>query len=151
MSVPTVKDAVTLIKASQAICTKAGLKLHKIISNSRDVLQEFPVEERAKCVKDVNLRVDALPIIQYCHLKVNHMDRGITFNELTQRGYWIIVGTSAVSNFIAKYVSCKRFCDFLQTQKMSDLPKDRLELLPPFCCCAVDFFGDLLLKKKEVK
>ena len=61
-SVPTVKDAVTLIKASQAICAKPGLKLHKIISNSRDVLQEFPVQERAKCVKDVNLRVDALPI-----------------------------------------------------------------------------------------
>ena len=61
-SVPTVKNAVTLIKASQAICAKAGLKLHKIISNSRDVLQEFSVEERAKCVKDVNLRLDALPI-----------------------------------------------------------------------------------------
>ena len=56
-SVPTVKDTMTLIKASQAICAKAGLELHKIISNSRDVLQEFPVEEKAKCVKDVNLRV----------------------------------------------------------------------------------------------
>ena len=61
-SVPTVKDAVKLIKASQAICAKAGLKLHRIIWNSWDVLQEFPVEERAKCVKNVNLRADVLPI-----------------------------------------------------------------------------------------
>ena len=36
-SVTNVNEAVTLIKASQGICTKAGLKLHKIVSNSRDV------------------------------------------------------------------------------------------------------------------
>ena len=60
------------------------------------------------------------------------MGRGVTFNELRQRGYWTTGGPSAVSNLIAKYVSCKRFRGFLQTQKMSDLPKDRLALLPPF-------------------
>ena len=62
----------------------------------------------------------------------SHMGRGVTFNELRQRGYWTTGGTPAVSNLIAKYVSCKRFRGFLQTQKMSDLPKDRLALLPPF-------------------
>ncbi len=58
----TVEEAVMLIKASQGICAKAGLKLHKIVSNSRDVLQEFPAEERAKCIKDLDLRADTLPI-----------------------------------------------------------------------------------------
>ena len=61
-SVASVQHAVTLIKAGQGICAKAGLKLHKTISNSRDVLEEFPVEERATCNKDVDLRTDVLPI-----------------------------------------------------------------------------------------
>ena len=46
-------------------------------------------------------------------------------------------------------MSCKRFRGFFQTQKMSDLPKDRLELLPPFCYCAVDFFGPFAIKEKR--
>ena len=32
---------------------------------------------------------------------------------------------------------------------MSDLPKDRLELLPPFCYCAVDFFGPFAIKERS--
>ena len=31
-------------------------------------------------------------LIRHYHLKVNHMGRGVTFNELRQRGYWIIGG-----------------------------------------------------------
>ena len=61
-SVPTVDEAVTLIKASQGICEKAGLKLHKIMSNSKKVLEAIPVEERAKAVKDLDIRIDPLPM-----------------------------------------------------------------------------------------
>ena len=88
-------------------------------------------------------------LILYCHLKVNHMGRGITFNELRQRGYWINGGTSVISNLIAKCVTCKRFRGQLQNQKMSDLPKDRLQLSPPFSYCAVDFFGPFTIKEKR--
>ena len=77
------------------------------------------------------------------------MGKGVTFNELRQRGYWIIGGTFAVSNLIAKCVSCKRFPGILQAQKMSDLTKDRLELLPPFCYCAVDFFRPFAIKEER--
>lgn len=51
-SVPTVEEAVTLIKASQGICARAGLKLQKIMSNKREVLEAFPIEERAQSVKE---------------------------------------------------------------------------------------------------
>ena len=54
-SVPTVEKAVTLVKASQGICAKAGLKLHKIMSNRREVLEMFPLEERAKGLKELDL------------------------------------------------------------------------------------------------
>ena len=61
-SVPTVERAVTLIKASQGICAKAGLRLHKISSNKREVLEKIPAEDRAKGLKELDLKVDPLPL-----------------------------------------------------------------------------------------
>ena len=58
--VPTVEKAIALIKASQGICTQAGLKLHKIMSNKK-VLEAIPPEERANGVRDIYLEVDPLP------------------------------------------------------------------------------------------
>ena len=98
-SVTNVNEAVTLIKASQGICTKAGLKLHKIVSNSRDVLKAFPVEERAKCFKDLDLQVDDLPIepalgITWCvendglQFRIELQDRPVT-----RRGILSTVGS----------------------------------------------------------
>ena len=45
-SVSTVPEAIQLIKASQAICSKACLRLHKIVSNKKEVLEAFPVDDR---------------------------------------------------------------------------------------------------------
>ena len=61
-SVPTAQKAVDLIKSSQKICAKAGLKLHKVISNNEDVLKAIPAEERAKNVKDFVFEKDHLPM-----------------------------------------------------------------------------------------
>lgn len=55
------EKAVNLIKASQGICGSAGLKLHKIMSNRREVLISFPVEERVKALREVDLKIDPLP------------------------------------------------------------------------------------------
>ena len=51
-----------MIKASQAICDKAGLQLHKIVSNKREVLEAIPVEDHAKEIKELILAVDPLLI-----------------------------------------------------------------------------------------
>ncbi|XP_028413601.1 uncharacterized protein LOC114536441 [Dendronephthya gigantea] len=61
-SVKTIEDAVNLITKSQAMCAKAGLRLHKFASNSIDVLEAVPAEDRAKEIKDLDLRHDTLPI-----------------------------------------------------------------------------------------
>ena len=88
-------------------------------------------------------------LIRFCHFKVNHMGRGITQNELRQRGYWIIGGSSAVSNCISQCVTCRKLRGSLQLQKMADLPVDRVEPSPPFSYSAVDFFGPFLIKEKR--
>ena len=59
---PTVSKAIQLIKASQAICDRAGLRLHKIVSKKKEVLEAIPVEDHAKGIKELNLAVDPLPI-----------------------------------------------------------------------------------------
>ncbi len=61
-SVPSVPEAVALIKSSQAVCASAGLKLHRIMSNRREVFESVPENERAKGLKDLVLKVDPLPI-----------------------------------------------------------------------------------------
>ena len=61
-SEPDVPKAIELIKKSQGICAKAGLRLHKVVSNRREVLEAIPPEDRAKEIKDLNLEADPLPI-----------------------------------------------------------------------------------------
>ena len=92
-------------------------------------------------------------LIRFHHVKVNHMGRTTTHNELRQRGYWILGGSSAVSNVISQCVTCRRQRRVLEQQKMSSLPKDRVEQASPFSYCAVDYFGPFIVKERrsEVK
>ena len=60
-SVETSEEAISLIRNSQAICAKAGLKLHKIMSNKRDVLKEVAKEDRAEVARNIDLKIDPLP------------------------------------------------------------------------------------------
>ena len=61
-SVPTVSEAIHLIKASQGICEKACLRLHKTVSSKKEALEAIPAEDYAKGIKELNLAVDPLPI-----------------------------------------------------------------------------------------
>ena len=54
----TASEAINLIESSKAICTKAGLHLHKITRNSKDVLQAVPVEDRSNNTKKIDLIAD---------------------------------------------------------------------------------------------
>ena len=71
-------------------------------------------------------------LIQHHHLKVNHMGRGMTHNELKQSGYWLIYGSSKVARFISSRVTCRRLRRPTGQQKMACIRDDRLEPAPPF-------------------
>ena len=97
--VATVPEAIELIRASQAICDKAGLRLHKIDSNKKEVLEAIPVEDHAKENKDLNLAVDPLPIeralgVMWCiendsfRFRIELCDR-----PLTRRGVLSTIGS----------------------------------------------------------
>jgi hypothetical protein len=60
-SLSTNKEAIDLIQTTQAMCASANLRLHKFASNRREVLESLPVDDRAKDLKDIDLRHDVLP------------------------------------------------------------------------------------------
>ncbi|XP_038055409.1 uncharacterized protein LOC119727556 [Patiria miniata] len=109
---------------------------------------DLPIEAKHPAILPHKGHVTQL-LIRHIHEKVNHMGRGMTHNELRQRGYWVIGGSSAVSNYISRCVACRKLRGSLQRQKMSDLPVDRLEPAPPFSYCAVDYFGPFLVKERR--
>ena len=92
-------------------------------------------------------------VVRQAHQAIKHQGRGMTQNELRQRGYWVIGGSSAVSNLIFRCITCRRLRAPVQQQKMADLPEDRTEPAPPFTYCAVDYFGPFLIKegRRELK
>ena len=70
-SVATVSEATSLIENTKSICTRGGMRLHKFISNSKEVIAKIAPDDRAKGVKDLDLHNDVLPIeralgVQWC-------------------------------------------------------------------------------------
>jgi hypothetical protein len=49
------------VRGTQLTLATASLRLHKVSSNSVAVMEAFPAEDRAKDIRDLDLRQDALP------------------------------------------------------------------------------------------
>ncbi|XP_028391897.1 uncharacterized protein LOC114516570 [Dendronephthya gigantea] len=60
-SCSTSKEAIDLIKNSQSMLATANLRLHKIASNSTQVMEAIPLEDRAESLRDLDLYRDPLP------------------------------------------------------------------------------------------
>lgn len=60
-SLPTAKQAIDLVTTAQTMLATANLRLHKVVSNSVEVIEAFPTEDRGKDVRDLDLRRDNLP------------------------------------------------------------------------------------------
>ena len=61
-SVPTAQQALQLVNDSQTMCAKDNLRLHKFASNCKEVLEVLPANNRAKDLKDLDLRHDPMPV-----------------------------------------------------------------------------------------
>ena len=86
-------------------------------------------------------------VVQHFHKKTGHGGRGMTTNEIRANGFWVIGCSGAVSKCISTCVKCRKLRSPVQGQKMADLPADRLEQVPPFTYCGVDFFGPWYTKE----
>ena len=61
-SVSTTDQAIRIVKDTQQMCAAANLRLHKFASNNAEVLEALPPDDRAKDLKNLDLRKDSLPI-----------------------------------------------------------------------------------------
>ena len=60
-SFPTKAEAISVLRRAQTMLV-SNLRLHKIASNRPAVLEAFPLEDRAKDIKDLNLLTDDLAL-----------------------------------------------------------------------------------------
>ncbi|KAK7895294.1 hypothetical protein WMY93_020619 [Mugilogobius chulae] len=61
-SVATPEQAVDLLTRTKNMLAESNLRLHKVASNCSLVMEVFPVEDRAKDLKDLDLGIDPLPV-----------------------------------------------------------------------------------------
>ena len=61
-SVPTANEAIALVRNTKGLCSRGGLNLHKFISNSKEVNEAIPKDQRASVIRDLDVTRDLLPI-----------------------------------------------------------------------------------------
>ena len=85
-------------------------------------------------------------IIDYFHQQSGHAGREFVLSLIREK-YWIISGRQAVRQVLKRCVTCRRLYSRPVSQKMADLPSQRITSdKPPFSYVGVDFFGPFYVK-----
>lgn len=100
----------------------------------------IPWEEKHPIIIPKNSHIATL-LVQPYHERVAHQGRHITEGAIRTAGLWILGGKRLVSSILQKCVICRRLRGSVETQKMSNLPADRLTQTPPFTQVGLDVFG----------
>ena len=61
-SLSTKEQAIDLIKQATKICQQGNIRLHKFLSNSKEVLESIPSSERITTVSELDLKMESLPV-----------------------------------------------------------------------------------------
>lgn len=78
-SLPTVEAVADLLKKTQEVLSASNLRLHKIVSNKREVMEAFPSEDHANDFKILDLGSDALLMQRSLGLNWDLMSDTFTF------------------------------------------------------------------------
>jgi hypothetical protein len=89
-------------------------------------------------------------IITQMHQQLLHAGPQSTLYNLRQR-YWVINGRNEVRKVTGKCLKCFKINPKPSTQKMGDLPVQRVEPLRPFLRTGVDYGGPILIKQGNRK
>ena len=79
----TVPEAVSLIHNAKDMLAEGGLRLHKFVSNSKEVLETVAPEDRTPHLKSLDFTEDHLPIertlgTQWCIFRITLQDKPVT-------------------------------------------------------------------------
>ena len=89
----------------------------------------------------------ATGLAEHHHIQVKHLGRTSTVAELRSSGYWIVGVTALVKALIYRCVRCRLLRARLLSQKMADLPIERLLPEGPFLHCGLDMFGPFEIRE----
>ncbi|XP_068225182.1 uncharacterized protein [Palaemon carinicauda] len=91
-------------------------------------------------------------LIRHEHELLAHSGRNHFLSNRRQK-YWIINANAAVKNVLFHCVTYSKLKEPALSQKMADLPADRLEPSPPFSNVGIDLFGPYYIRegRKELK
>ena len=98
-STATPEQAIKLVSSTQAMLARSNLRLHKVVSNSVEVMEAFPLEDRGKDIRDLDLRRDSLPAQRSLGVYWNLENDTFTFKvalpdkPFTRRGVLSIVNS----------------------------------------------------------
>jgi hypothetical protein len=89
-------------------------------------------------------------IVNNHHFKCKHLGVGTTLMQLREDGYWLPGGRQVVKEIISKCITCKK----LNTQafaypRLTNLPKERINLIKPFLHTGIDYTGHLYINNSE--
>ena len=83
---------------------------------------------------------------RHFHVLGKHQGRHITNALIRQGGFFILQGKRLTTKLINNCVPCRRSRGSRATQKMADLPTDRLAEVPPFSNTGIDVFGPFVVR-----
>lgn len=89
-------------------------------------------------------------LIKREHLTMLHAGPQNVLASIRQR-YWPIDGLREVKGVIKQCLTCFKFRARPATQKMADLPKERLSVSRPFLNVGIDFGGPFLVKPSKLR
>ena len=86
-------------------------------------------------------------LVRHCHAEAGHSGREHVLSLIREK-YWIIKGRMAVRKVLSSCFDCKRRLQPPGSQKMSDLPHERVTPgEPPFTFVGVEYFGSFYVKR----
>ena len=89
-------------------------------------------------------------IIRHVHQQCNHQGQNHMIATLRQK-YWIVGAGVRVKSIVKKCVVCRKHRSPVITQKMADLPENRVKPdEPPFMTTGMDYFGPFGIKQGRV-
>lgn len=111
---------------------------------------KFKVEEKNPLIIPGKHYISTLLITHY-HEQTQHQGRLFTEGAIRAAGYWVIGVKRRVSSIIHHCVICRKLRGNPGTQKMADLPADRLSMEPPFTNVGLDVFGPWEVEARKTR
>ncbi|KAK7938661.1 hypothetical protein WMY93_001987 [Mugilogobius chulae] len=90
-------------------------------------------------------------LIRHYHEQVEHQGRTFTEGAIRAAGIWLIGGKRRISSILHGCVTCRKLRGKRESQKMSDLPQERLSTSPPFTYTGVDVFGPWFVTARRTR